>query len=61
MKPWYWPVTSTVYKLSVGFILVGGVYHLLELFSPLSGLALGGVSGMLAYIIYISLWKRDWL
>jgi len=66
-KPWYWPVTTTVYKLILGFILTTGVYHLLGYFQVfgylqnINGPTKGGLALAGAYLLYISLWKRDWL
>ena len=61
MKPWYWPVTSTVYKLVLGFVLATGCYWTLEYFGVPHGWVRGALTGASAYLIYFSLWKRDWL
>jgi hypothetical protein len=61
-KPWYWPVTTTVYKLIVGYLLgIGSAAMIDFIFPSLPTALLILFSFLLAVTIYISLVKKDWL
>ena len=61
MKPWYWPVTTTVYKLGLAAILGAGVYTMVEFIWPFSDDTQAAISAVLAVFLYWSIAKRDWL
>ena len=62
MKPWYWPVTSTVYKLVVGFVLgCGSGYIIINIFPSAPILIQLLLMSLLGVAIFISLMTKDWL
>ena len=62
MKPWYWPVTTTAYKLIVGFVLGCGSGYIVEnLFPSTPDLIQLSLMVLLGLSIYISLVTKDWL
>ncbi len=64
MKPWYWPVTTTVYKMFLTFFLVIGTYTFLDFIfqhNLLGKQAAAGTAVLVAVFYYFSLKYKDWL